>query len=67
MYCLILKASDDLFREVRFINNFCDLFSIYDSLIIDKSDYTLHIYRKFYKRLCKHFDCVITIYDDYIE
>lgn len=63
MKVVIKKASDWNYREVKEINTLEELLKIYHSLIIDTSKNIINIY----KERDKEIDCVITIYDDYVE
>lgn len=63
MKVVIKKASDWNYREVKEINTLEELLKIYHSLIIDTSKNIINIY----KEKDKEIDCVVTIYDDYVE
>lgn len=63
MKAVIKKASDWNYREVKEINTLEELLKIYHSLIIDTSKNIINIYKEKDKKI----DCVVTIYDDYIE
>ena len=63
MKVVIEKASDWNYREVKEINTLEELLKIYPSLIIDTSKNIINIY----KEKDKNIDCVVTIYDDYVE
>lgn len=63
MKAVIKKASDWNYREVKEINTLEELLKIYPSLIIDTSKNIINIY----KEKDKNIDCVVTIYDDYVE
>ncbi|MDY2804535.1 MAG: hypothetical protein SOT91_04140 [Bacilli bacterium] len=63
MKAVIKKASDWDYREVKEINTLEELLKIYHSLIIDTSKNIINIY----KERDKEIDCVVTIYDDYVE
>lgn len=63
MKVVIEKASDWNYREVKEINTLEELLKIYHSLIIDTSKTTINIYKEKDKKI----DCVVTIYDDYVE
>ena len=63
MKVVIKKASDWDYREVKEINTLEELLKIYNSLIIDTSKNIINIY----KEKAKKIDCVVTIYDNYVE
>lgn len=63
MKAVIKKASDWNYREVKEINTLEELLKIYHSLIIDTSKNIINIYKEKDKKI----DCVVTIYDDYVE
>lgn len=63
MKVVIEKASDWNYSEVKEINTLEELLKIYPSLIIDTSKNIINIY----KEKDKNIDCVVTIYDDYVE
>lgn len=63
MKVVIEKASDWNYREVKEINTLEELLKIYNTLIIDTSKNIINIY----KEKDKNIDCVVTIYDDYVE
>ena len=63
MKVVIEKASDWNYREVKEINTLEELLKIYHTLIIDTSKNIINIY----KERDKEIDCVVTIYDDYVE
>ena len=63
MKAVIKKASDWDYREVKEINTLEELLKIYHSLIIDTSKNIINIYKEKDKKI----DCVVTIYDDYVE
>lgn len=60
---VIKKASDWNYREVKEINTLEELLKIYHSLIIDTSKNIINIYKEKDKKI----DCIVTIYDDYVE
>lgn len=63
MKAVIKKASDWNYREVKEINTLEELLKIYHSLIIDTSKNIINIYKEKDKKI----DCIVTIYDDYVE
>ena len=63
MKVVIEKASDWNYSEVKEINTLEELLKIYPSLIIKTSKNIINIYKK----KDKNIDCVVTIYDDYVE
>lgn len=63
MKVVIKKASDWNYREVKEINTLEELLKIYPLLIIDTSKNIINIYKERNKKI----DCVVTIYDDYVE
>ena len=63
MKVVIEKASDWNYRAVKEINTLEELLKIYPSLIIDTSKNIINIC----KEKDKEIDCVVTIYDDYVE
>ena len=63
MKVLIKKASSWGYREVKEINTLEELLKIYHSLIIYTDKSTINIY----KRENEKIDCVVKIYDDYVE
>lgn len=63
MKVVIEKASDWNYSKVKEINTLEELLKIYHSLIIDTSKNIINIY----KEKDKEIDCVVTIYDDYVE
>ena len=63
MKAVIKKASDWDYREVKEINTLEELLKIYHSLIIDTSKNIINIYKEKDKKI----DCVVKIYDDYVE
>ena len=63
MKVVIEKASDWNYSEVKEINTLEELLKIYHTLIIDTSKNIINIC----KEKDKNIDCVVTIYDDYIE
>lgn len=63
MKAVIKKASDWDYREVKEINTLEELLKIYHSLIIDTSKNIINIYKEKDEKI----DCVVKIYDDYVE
>lgn len=63
MKVLIKKASSWGYREVKEINTLEELLKIYHSLIIYTDKPTINIY----KRENEKIDCVVKIYDDFVE
>lgn len=63
MKVIIKKASDWDYRKVKEINTLEELLKIYHSLIIYTDKPTINIY----KRENEKIDCVVEIYDDYVE
>nr|UVX48940.1 MAG: hypothetical protein [Bacteriophage sp.] len=63
MKAVIKKASDWDYREVKEINTLEELLKIYHSLIIDTDKTTINLYKEKDEKI----DCVVKIYDDYIE
>ena len=63
MKVVIEKASDWNYREVKEINTLEELLKIYHSLIIETDKTIINIY----KEKDKNIDCIVTIYDDYVE
>ena len=63
MKAVIKKASDWDYREVKEIKTLEELLKIYHSLIIDTSKNIINIYKEKDKKI----DCVVTIYDNYVE
>lgn len=63
MKAVIKKASDWDYREVKEINTLEELLKIYHSLIIDTDKTIINIYKEKDEKI----DCVVKIYDDYIE
>ena len=63
MKVVIKKASDWNYREVKEINTIKELLKIYHSLIIETDKTIINIYKEKDKKI----DCVVTIYDDYVE
>lgn len=63
MKVVIKKASDWNYGEVKEINTLEELLKIYPLLIIDTNKNIINIYKEKDKKI----DCVITIYDDYVE
>lgn len=69
MKALLKKASDWDWNKAKTIevNTIDDLFKIYHSLIIENDKAALKIYKQGDYNYDKDFECVITIYDDYVE
>lgn len=63
MKVIIKKASDWDYRVVKEINTLKELLKIYHSLIIDSDKTSIDIYREKDEKI----DCIVRIYDDYIE
>ena len=63
MKAVIKKASDWNYREVKEINTLEELLKIYHSLIIDTSKTIINLYKEKDEKI----DCVVKIYDDYVE
>ena len=63
MKIIIKKASDWDYRKVKEINTLEELLKIYHSLIIDTDKTIINIYKEKDEKI----DCVVKIYDDYIE
>ena len=63
MKAVIKKASDWDYREVKEINTREELLKIYHSLIIDTDKTTINLYKEKDEKI----DCVVKIYDDYVE
>ena len=63
MKVVIKKASDCDYREVKEINTLEELLKIYHSLIIDTDKTTINLYKEKDEKI----DCVVKIYDDYVE
>lgn len=63
MKAVITKASDWDYREVKEINTLEELLKIYHSLIIDTDKTTINLYKEKNEKI----DCVVKIYDDYVE
>lgn len=63
MKAVIKKASDWDYREVKEINTLEELLKIYHSLIIDTDKTTINLYEEKDEKI----DCVVKIYDDYVE
>ena len=63
MKAVITKASDWDYREVKEINILEELLKIYHSLIIDTDKTTINLYKEKDEKI----DCVVKIYDDYVE
>lgn len=63
MKAVIIKVSDWDYREVKEINTLEELLKIYHSLIIDTDKTTINLYKEKDEKI----DCVVKIYDDYVE
>ena len=63
MKAVIKKVSDWDYREVKEINTLEELLKIYHSLIIDTDKTTINLYKEKDEKI----DCVVKIYDDYVE
>lgn len=63
MKAVITKESDWDYREVKEINTLEELLKIYHSLIIDTDKTTINLYKEKDEKI----DCVVKIYDDYVE
>ena len=63
MKVVIEKASDRNYEEVKEINTLEELLKIYPTLIIDTSKTTINLYKEKDKKI----DCIVEIYDDYVE
>ena len=63
MKVLIKKASNLGYRKVKEINTLEELLKIYHSLIIYTDKPTINIY----KRENEKIECVVKIYDDFVE
>lgn len=63
MKVIIKKASDWGYREVKEINTLEELLKIYHSLIIDTDKTIINLYKEKDEKI----DCVVKIYDDYVE
>lgn len=63
MKVVIEKASDWNYREVKEINTLEELLKIYPLLIIDTSKTIINLHKEKDKKI----DCVVTIYDNYVE
>lgn len=63
MKVVIKKASDWNYREVKEINTLEELLKIYHSLIIDTDKTIINLYKEKDEKI----DCVVKIYDDYVE
>ena len=62
MKVLIEKASDRYYKEIKEINTLEELLKIDQSLIIETDETTIDLYKRYGK-----IDCIVTIYDDYVE
>ena len=63
MKAIIQKASDLSYKKVKEINTLEELLKIHTSLIVETDGLSIDLYKKEDKGI----DCVITIYDDYVE
>ena len=63
MKVIIKKASDWDYRKVKEINTLEELLKIHHSLIIDSDKTTINIYKEKDEKI----DCIVRIYDDYVE
>ena len=63
MKVIITKASDFDYKEVKEINTLEELLKIYHSLIIDSDKTTIDLYKEKDEKI----DCIVIIYDDYVE
>ena len=63
MKVVIKKARDWNYREVKEINTLEELLKIYHSLIIDTDKTIINLYKEKDEKI----DCVVKIYDDYVE
>lgn len=63
MKVIITKASDWDYKEVKEINSLEELLKIYHSLIIDSDKTTIDLYKEKEEKI----DCIVIIYDDYVE
>ena len=63
MKVVIKKASDWNYREVKEINTLEELLKIYHSLIIDTDKTIINLYKEKDEKI----DCVVKIYDVYVE
>nr|DAY94428.1 MAG TPA: hypothetical protein [Caudoviricetes sp.] len=63
MKVVISKASDWDYKEVKEINTLEELLKIYHSLIIDTDKTIINLYKEKDEKI----DCVVRIYDGYVE
>jgi hypothetical protein len=63
MKVVISKASDWDYKEVKEINTLEELLNIYHSLIIDTDKTIINLYKEKDEKI----DCVVRIYDGYVE
>lgn len=63
MKVVISKASDWDYKEVKEINTLEELLKIYHSLIIDTDKTIINLYKEKNEKI----DCVVRIYDGYVE
>lgn len=63
MKVVISKASDWDYKEVKEINTLEELLKIYHSLIIDTDKNIINLYKEKDEKI----DCVVRIYDGYVE
>jgi len=63
MKVVISKASDWNYKEVKEINTLEELLKIYHSLIIDTDKTIINLYKEKDEKI----DCVVRIYDGYVE
>lgn len=63
MKVVISKASDWDYKEVKEINTLEELLKIYHSLIIDTDKTIINLYKEKDGKI----DCVVRIYDGYVE
>lgn len=63
MKVLIKKTSNWEYRKIKEINNLEELLNIYHSLIIFSDKNTIDIYKEKNDKI----DCIVKIYDDYVE
>lgn len=63
MKVVIKKASDWDYKEVKEINTLEELLNIYHSLIIDTDKTIINLYKEKDEKI----DCVVRIYDGYVE
>lgn len=63
MKVVISKASNWDYKEVKEINTLEELLKIYHSLIIDTDKTIINLYKEKDEKI----DCVVRIYDGYVE